>query len=196
MSRRTKDRRKGKRRQTNQALAEIVQAPEAVTATKETIRKLRTDVIGKLYNAGSLKAEQVDAAEEVAQVYEAWGKCFFPRAKGLDGDSHVGTFLDPVQRLKPFELNAWRDRYKPWADEMGKRCLGRSRNTYLQLVLDVAVDNHGPRQLDEVYSVKNGSCLEALQIALHRYCEIAGWVRVVPAPRPVPVASTLTQGVM
>lgn len=191
---RKRDRRKGKRRQMTQQLAESVGSDEPIKATRETLLKLRTDTIAKLYNRGSIRAEQIDAAEEIALVYEAWGKCFFPKAKNLDRGAAAGTFMDPVQRLSPFELGRWRDHYKPWADEMGRKTIGRSRNTHLQLVLDVVVDNLGPRQLDELYGVKNGSCLETLQAALLRYCEIAGWLRAAPVPRPVILASTMTQG--
>jgi hypothetical protein len=48
--------------------------------------------------------------------------------------------------------------------------------TRLQLILDVVVDNHGVRDLERRYGMRNGSVVTHLVDSLARYCQIAGWI--------------------
>jgi hypothetical protein len=50
------------------------------------------------------------------------------------------------------------------------------RVSRLQLVLDLVVDNYGPRQVEGWYRLRHGQALAHVRAALQRYCEIAGWV--------------------
>ena len=52
----------------------------------------------------------------------------------------------------------------------------------LQLVLDIVVDNNEVREVEDWYRMRHGLGLDYLQGALHRYCEIAGWIEPDPPP--------------
>jgi hypothetical protein len=120
--------------------------------TSETVAKLRSDVIDRLYGEGRLRPEHVDAAFEIRRVWEAFGRGLFPGSHFGDRvpQPHLQPmFVDPIDRLTPAEEIAWRTRYRPWAREMSLLVVtGSVRVSRLQLILDVVVDNNGFRQVE------------------------------------------------
>ena len=92
-------------------------------------------------------------------------------------------YSDPIARLSLAEEAAWRARYRPWAHEMSLEVVAATaRVSRLQLVLDVVVDNNGVREIEGWYRMRHGLAFVYLRGALHRYCEIAGWIEPDPAP--------------
>lgn len=152
----------------------------AAPPTEQTVRKLRRDVIERLERDGRLRAEQVRAAMEIRRIWEALGRGLFPVAAPLDvpRQSHWrGRFRDPVDRLGDVDEIIWRTRYRPWAREMAIQiAAGAARVSRLQLVLDVVVDNHGLRQVERDYRMRNGLAIEHLRGALHRYAVLSRWL--------------------
>lgn len=149
--------------------------------TKETARKLRADVIGRMWKQGSLDAYQHEAAREVAEIYMAVMRalmpCRDPDAVIVDGGNK--QYATPLERIPGRIYVAYRLRYKPFAERAGIREFTRdahaARITVLQLVLDVALDNNGTSQLDKRYGLRKGSCKAQLMAALDEYCYLAGW---------------------
>jgi hypothetical protein len=147
-------------------------------ATEQTLKKRRDDVALAFYKRGRLTSEQLLACEEIRMVWEAWGRGLFPSARRLDPDAPATNrraFRDPVQRMRSHEEAAWRQRYRPWAEEMRVSVLAPTGVTRLQLILDVVVDNQGVRNLERRYGMRNGSAFTHILDSLARYCEIAGW---------------------
>lgn len=154
--------------------------PPPVPPTPQTAAKLRQDVIERLLREGRLRDEQVRAAREIRRVWEAVGRALFPSASRPDAprQPHMRQrFRDPVARMTDVEEIVWRQRYRPWADEMAVPiAAGSVRISRLQIVLDIAVDNHGLRQVEAWYRMRHGLAFQHLQAALHRYAELAQWV--------------------
>ncbi len=160
-------------------------AADASSAAPETAAKLRRDIVERLAREGRLGPEQVRAALEIRRVWEAFGRGLFPSARPIAPTAdrrRRAMFRDPVDRLTPSEERAWRLHYRPWAREMAVTvAAGAVRTTRLQLILDVAVDNHGLREVEGWYRMRHGSALGHIRAALHRYAEIAGWTAGAPA---------------
>lgn len=148
--------------------------------TPETVSKLRYDVLAKLYLDGKLDDVQIAAADEIRKVWEAVGRGLFPRARTLDripNRSGAVRRREPADLMTHAEARAWRDRYRPWADEMSVAILSSvSRVSRLQLTLDIVVDNYGFRQVETWYRLKHGVAAGHLRTALDRYCALAGWI--------------------
>lgn len=152
-----------------------------IPPTAETVAKVRTDVINRLYSEGRLRPEHVDAALEIRRVWEAFGRGLFPGSHISDRipQPHVkAMFMDPIDRLTPAEEIAWRRRYRPWAREMALLIVtGTVRVSRLQLMLDVVVDNNSIRQVEGWYRMRHGMAFDHIRAALHRYCRMAGWIQ-------------------
>lgn len=161
-------------------MAEAIMHDEAAAeATPETRTKLRPDVVAKLHQAGSLRTEHVLAADEIRDMWHAFGRGMFPsRAMdGTEGCSGGGkTPRGPLERMTSAEYRTWRTVYRPWAEEMGGGVTPGSRLTVLGLVVELVVDNYGPRQLEDLYSLRHGTVTKVVADALFRYAEIAGFV--------------------
>jgi hypothetical protein len=136
-----------------------------IPPTAETVAKVRSDVINRLYSEGRLRPEHVDAALEIRRVWEAFGRGLFPGSQIDDRvpQPHIkAMFLDPIDRLTPAEEIAWRQRYRPWAREMALLIVtGTVRVSRLQLMLDVVVDNNGIRQVEGWYRMRHGGAFPA-----------------------------------
>lgn len=150
--------------------------------TKETARKLRADVIGRMWKNGTLDAYQHEAAREVSELYmvvmRALMPCRDPDAVIVDGGGNK-QYATPLEHIPTRLYAAYRERYKPFAQCAGVKEFTRdahaNRITVLQIVLDVALDNIGTSQLDKHYGVRNGACKAQLMAALDDYCYLAGW---------------------
>lgn len=134
--------------------------PDTIPPTPETLAKLRYDVIERLFRDGRLREEHVRAANEIRRVWEAVGRALFPSSSTVDGQRqpHMRRiFKEPAQRMSDIDEVIWRRRYRPWADEMSIPIVaGTVRVSRLQLVLDVAVDNYGLRQIEADSTSREG----------------------------------------
>jgi hypothetical protein len=158
----------------------------AVAPTRETAAKLRHDVVIRLYNEGRLRSEYLQAAQEIRAMWEAFGRALFPSARNpgsFHQPHHETERSDLTARLSLAEEARWRSRYRPWADEMWHEVVAAMASvSRLQLVLDIVVDNNEVREVEDWYRMRHGLGLDYLQGALHRYCEIAGWIEPDPPP--------------
>lgn len=149
--------------------------------TPQTVAKLRRDLILHLYEKGSLRAEQVEAAEEIRRIWQAFSRSLGPTAvnsEALATGRQAAQGRQPIEWLTAAEETIWRTRYRPWAREMGASpCGGTIRVTRFQLVLETVVDNRSLRQVEGFYRMRHGMAVEHLRTALTRYAEIAGWIR-------------------
>jgi hypothetical protein len=165
-----------------------VEEEQGYAPTPETVAKLRTDLVLRLHRQGRLTIEQFQAAEEIRRVWQAVGRGLFPTAGTLDGVARAapGQPRHPIDRMTDSEERAFRRRYRPWAREMDSAmfCQRRASNngggrgvSYLQLVYDMVIDNHGPRQVERLHRLRHGLAVKGLRTALQRYAELAQWLR-------------------
>jgi hypothetical protein len=158
----------------------------AMASTREAATKLGRDVVIRLYNEGRLRSEYLQAAREIHAMWEAFGRALFPSARypGSFHRSHRRSESNnPIARLSLAEEARWRSRYRPWADEMWHEVVAATaRVSRLQLVLDIIIDNNEVREVENSYRMRPGLGFDYLRGALHRYCEIAGWIEPDPPP--------------
>ena len=145
--------------------------PEHIPPTPQTVRKLRRDVIAELVDRGALDPQHGRAADEIHDVWRAFGRGLFPSARPLDGVRIKARYRTPLDRMTEREELIWRTRYRPWADQEGRVRVGET--TRLELVIAFVLDNLGPRQVELRYELRHGSAAGHLRQALHHYGELA-----------------------
>jgi hypothetical protein len=149
--------------------------------TPQTAAKLRRDLVLHLYRSGRLRMEHLEAAEEIRRIWQAFSRSLGPTAvntEALATGRRTAHGRQPIEWLTGTEEEIWRARYRPWAREMtATPCGGTIRVTQFQIVLDLVVDNQSLRQTEGFYRMRHGDGAVHLVAALHRYAEIAGWIR-------------------
>ena len=73
-----------------------------VAPTRQTVAKLRHDVIDRLHKEGRLRSEHLQAAREVRKLWEAFGRGMFPTAQdpaAIHQAHRKAEYMDPIGRL-------------------------------------------------------------------------------------------------
>lgn len=147
--------------------------PQPIPPTPETLRKRRYDVIAGLLARRRISHEQAEAAGEIRRVLEAVGRGMFPTAQTMafTGKApRVRTWRDFIDRMSARERRAWERHYIPWTREMSLEiAAGLGGTRWLQLVLDIVVDNCGLRETEQRYGLRHGTAIEYLIQGLERY---------------------------
>ena len=116
-------------------------------------------------------------------MLEAVGRGMFPTAQTMAWTGkapRTRTWRDFIDRMSARERRAWERQYIPWTREMsfdvaaGVACLpyysGRRGGTrWLQLILDIVVDNSGLRETEQRYRLRHGTAIDYLIQELERY---------------------------
>ncbi len=168
-------------------------------ATEQTARKLKKNVIDKLYSRAKedddadrkafIGEEHKNAADEILTVWEALGRNRFPgtRAKSdSSGTSFDFTRVDnsagerdTILRMSDAELDKLAH-YMEWMREVEavkiscRRPPAYGHLTAAILTWDVVVNNSGVRQIEDEYGITHGTAIDWLQKSLWRYAEISG----------------------
>lgn len=149
------------------------EAPCNDPPTPQTRRKLRQDVVRRLLERGRLQPHHVEAAEEIRAVHEAVGRGMFPTSQSMmwsgrgPNQARSRDFLD---RMTDAERYAWQHRYLPWTHGMATEiAAGIPGTRWLQLVVDIVVDNATLREIEERYRLRHGAAQAYLSSGLDRY---------------------------
>lgn len=129
---------------------------EATGPTPETARKLKTDVILKMYRRGTIGKHELWAAEEIRTYWGAFMRMAF-RPRVLDGTQDCRA--QGRAPLMPSEMLTAREheiakRYREWSRKAGASKFGFS--TALEAVIAVVIDNQSPRYIDRANRAENG----------------------------------------
>ena len=144
-------------------------------------RKRRTDVLEGLVEKNRVQGDQIRAAQEIRDVWEALTRR--SEAAAIDPgkepvDTSMGDFLPPLAQIPAHLANAVHQRYLPWCREAQKQPVGRTAFTLHDIARWVLIENLGPWQIEERQNMRRGrTALKALQRALTLYVEVAGWQR-------------------
>ena len=144
-----------------------------VAATAETLAKLRHDVVGRLVARGRLHRVHADAAEEIRTVAEAVGRGMCPTAQPTAWTGRSSGYRAPrdfLDRMSPEERRLWQFRYLPWKRELTQSCdAALPGGRWLDLVLDIVVENSGLRRTERRHGLRHGTALGYLAAGLERY---------------------------
>ena len=155
--------------------------------TPETKARLRPSAVLRLHSTGAIGREEVQAADEIADVWQALTAAMFP-AGGYGGARRPG-FGPRAGPTVPPELWKAYLRYRQWSAEVEEirfvpRFGDRSKNV-LEVVIDVVCDGRSLRELEREIGMRNGGMTEVLANALKLYARKAGWL---PEPKPADAA--------
>jgi len=163
--------RKSKRARLSAPIADDGARP--VPPTRQTAARLRHDVIARLLATGRLAPHHAGAADEIRTVHEAVGRGMFPtalRAHAAGRRPRTGVAVDFLDRMTARERFLWQRRYLPWTRVMALEVAAGLKGTrWLQLVVDIVVDNAAPREVEARYRLRHGTALGYLRRGLERY---------------------------
>lgn len=155
----------------NQAVT-LSQGP-AVSAAPEIPAETRYDVVGRLQRRGRISAHHLDRAEEIRSVHEAVGRGMFPTAQSTMRWGSVRRrrgARDFLDRMTQSERYAWEHHYLPWTRDLATEvAAGIPGTRWLQLIIDIVVDNVPLREIETRYRLRHGTALAYLTNGLDRY---------------------------
>ena len=141
--------------------------------TPQTAARLRQDVVARLLARGRIAAHHAEAAEEIRSVHEAVGRGMFPTSQSFRWSGHGpnrGRARDFLDRMSARERTAWERRYLPWSHVMATGiAAGLPGTRWLQLVVDIVVDNASLRAVEARYRLRHGAALIWLVRGLEQY---------------------------
>jgi len=155
---------------------ELERLGAAIGPTLETRRKLRADVVVRMFEKGHINRAQELAAEEIRDVREALARAIFPaRRLDLSGTRAKGAWKGwtPLDALTGAQDRAWH-RYIAWCGRMIDRPFNGISATRLAIVLAVIDVNIGWRQVERAIGVRHGAVLQVVAGALLDYAVAAG----------------------
>jgi hypothetical protein len=136
-------------------------------------RPLMRDVLVRLFADGVIHRRQLDAGQEIERVYRAITASVSPRVTAAYGERIArggdGEDLPVSLRL------AYSTRYVPWRTWAGGVAVTPARSL-ADLTMLVCVDGYTPRQLRPRLGLHEQTLKRRLQVSLHEYCRIAGWL--------------------
>lgn len=148
-------------------------AERRVDPTPETRRKLKADVIGSLLARQRLDLRYAQAAEEIRTVLEAVGRGMFATAQSTAWTGRAPkhrTYHDFISRMSAHERRLWERHYLPWSHDLSVEIAAGLQGTrWLQLMLDVVVDNISLRAAETRYGLAHGGAFGYLLEGLERY---------------------------
>ena len=151
--------------------------PEGRSATVETLRRRRGDVVAMLWAEGRLGEKQIDAAQEILRVFASITRG--AQGRVVAGYAERGDKATLADDLPPTLKAAYVQHYAPWRDWAG-RMMVRGASNLGDLTLLFVADNLGPRQVAQRLGIQYAAAVPLLQKGLHGYAAQAGWVRDWP----------------
>lgn len=141
--------------------------------TPQTAARVRYDVVARLLAKHRLQPHHAAAAHEIRAVHEAVGRGMFPTSQAFEGSGRGPNrhrARDFTDRMTEGERIAWQRRYLPWSHAMATAiAAGLPGTRWLQLVIDIVVDNATPDEAERRYRLPRGAALDYLVRGLERY---------------------------
>ena len=141
-------------------------------------RRLRADVMLRLFRQKKIIHAELRAAEEIIRVRQAVMRSLFPnRPMEPMGVKVRGVWrgLVGIERLTDAEYAIWTC-YIQWAKTLADHPFKHVDVTRLQIVLYVIEDNTGPRQVENILKIRHGTVLPMVKEALREYAKAAGFM--------------------
>lgn len=138
--------------------------------TEQTRQRLRGDPVDEMAavwrrTRHPAAQEMENAAREIRRVYQANTRAVMAKIGNLTGIRGSAANAQSPDRL----AIAYSDRYKPWADEMG-------RIGVLAVVIDWLHEEKPFQDIDRERRQRKGTAAKTIERALWQYCLMAGWV--------------------
>jgi hypothetical protein len=146
------------------------------SATLQTVRKLRSDVLLRLWRRGSIDDIQRLSADEIRETWMILSRGLFASGRmdaSLPAEKRGRRNLrDPYDRFSSAQRRRYENRYRPWIAETGRMKVGGSHRLS-GLTHEILVENRGPRQIDRAWRLRNGTAVQLLRDSLDLYAAFA-----------------------
>lgn len=159
-----------------------------VKPTRETKAKLSADPLSRMLAKGSLTQEQVRAALEIREIYQALSAGLFARAHMAERTGR--TRYEIGERIAHLHAG----RYLPWAEYLAGRAANPPANTHaarlpateprfgtcpvaVEIAIDIVIDGKSLAEIEQERRWRHGMAGEILRYALAVYTQRAGWER-------------------
>jgi hypothetical protein len=122
-----------------------------------------------------LDAEQQTAAEQIIQVWKAFGKGLMIGGRDLNRVGGSGRVLHPLDVMDQDLWEHYKETYQPWQEVTKKIPVSRreagSSLTLASITFSILVDDVYPENVDKGYMLTKGTALRGLKKALTHYWE-------------------------
>lgn len=141
-----------------------------VGGTGFTILKYQEPTISRLISAGKIGHEEMRAITEIEAVYGHLCSKLILRG------ALFAERLDRHQSDMPsWFLDAYFERYKPWANDWSKRKKTHNDQT-LEIVYDILFSQRTGKEIDREKGWQNGLAMRAFLGGIRDYAAVSGWV--------------------
>lgn len=141
-----------------------------ISGTGFTALKYREPTISRLISSGKIGHEELRAIAEIEAVYEHLCSKLILRGASL------GERLDRRQPHMPtWFLDAYFERYKPWASEWSNRRKTHNDHT-LEIIFDILFSQRTGKDIDRERGWRNGLAMQAFLGGIRDYAAMGGWV--------------------
>lgn len=141
-----------------------------IGGTGHTILKFREPTISRLVASGKIGGEELRAIAEIEAVYSHL--CGRLMARGM---SFTEKLDRSVSDAPGWFVDAYHERYKPWADEWS-RLRKKDGNCTLEIVFDILFSDRVGKDIDREKGWQNGLAMQAFVAGIRDYAAMAGWV--------------------
>lgn len=142
-----------------------------VSGTGLTVGKLRETTIARLITSGRLGSVELQALTEIERVYMHLCRRLTVRGYEIKDRTSSGSSLgDPA-----WFIDAYNQRYKPWADDWSRRRVQLSDKT-LEVVFDVMMSNRTGKEIDAEHGWRHGQAIKIFINGLRDYAASAKWI--------------------
>lgn len=139
----------------------------------DTPRQRRVCVFIELFERGKMTQPQVNAAHEIARVFQAITSGLGVRVQ--DYQPRIRSKRHANEDWQASLSNAYTERYDPW-----RRWAGNIQIKYgvsiADIVITMVVHNVGIYQMADVYRMDRRTVLTVIRNGLHEYAKLSGWV--------------------
>lgn len=148
-----------------------------VAPTAATRARLRPDVLRRLFHRGAIDQDQLLAAGQIREVYEAVVRDLMARIGRLEAGAKRRTAFAPsIERLPACLARCYVEVYLPWAAAHATRS-PILRRSALEIVVDVVVENRPIRDVAAGLGMRTAAAkalvVEILAAALRDYADRA-----------------------
>lgn len=122
-----------------------------------------------------LDSNQVNAADSIRTVWQAFGRCLTVSGRGYDrggGSMRRATALQPLDVMGDDTWALYKETFVPWytrAKEQKVGCKVTGNVTKLQIVFRVVIDEYFPEAVDKFLFLEDGTSLKVLRGQLSRF---------------------------
>ena len=120
-----------------------------------------------------LDADQLAAAKTIEEIWRAFGRFLSVSARSYDGGGGKRTkILSPLEVMGESIHESWRQYYIPWIDRARQHKINGDQRRYnattngARVCLDIIVEAEPPYQIDNRFSLSEGTALTILQTQL------------------------------